>query len=51
MKEKSKIVRILLTAIVLLVGGYYIQQTSQDVDLFNGYIDGVKADAPAAPSS
>ena len=42
--EKEKIIRITLTLIVLLVGGYYIQQTSKDVNFFSGYINNAEAD-------
>lgn len=46
--EKSKIIRIFLTVIVLLVGAYYIQQSSHHTS--NNQSDTVgeaKADTPA----
>lgn len=42
----EKNIRIILTGLVLLIGGYYIQQTSKDVGFFSGYIDNANADVP-----
>ncbi|MCW3109397.1 MAG: hypothetical protein JWQ09_3903 [Segetibacter sp.] len=46
MKTKQNI-RIALTAIVLLIGGYFIQKSVSATDVLSEVVDSAKADHPA----
>ena len=45
MKNKQNL-KIILTALVLLVGGYFIQKSVSTTDILVGVVEGVRADTP-----
>lgn len=48
--NKNKNVRIVLTALVLLIGGYYIQKSATTKEMVVKSTESVHADAPIAPA-
>lgn len=49
MKKSKEMIRIALSAVVLLVGSYYIQKSVSTEDVLSEIVDGASAEIPVPP--